>query len=110
MRPLVWRGLDVFRADIEHVEVEARRLRPRLLAALRSLPVLRHALHRGGEARDLTMAWVSVPDLAVSASEQRYEPLDRDVVRFRSGAFSADLELDADGFVVRYPGLAERVA
>ena len=56
------------------------------------------------------MAWVSVPDLAVSASEQRYEPLDRGVVRFRSGSFSADLELDADGFVVRYPGLAERVA
>ena len=74
-----------------------------------ALPVLRHGLHRGGEARDLTMAWVSVPDLAVSPSEQRYEPLDRDVVRFRSGAFSADLELDADGFVVRYPGLAERV-
>ena len=29
-------------------------------------------------------------------------------VRFRSGDFTADLEYDEDGFVVRYPGLAIR--
>jgi uncharacterized protein len=75
-----------------------------------SLPVLRDRLHEGGEARDYTMAWVGVPDLKVSESRQRYIPLEAHVVRFRSGTFSADIEFDADGFVVRYPGLAERVS
>ena len=75
-----------------------------------SLPVLRDRLHEGGDARDYTMAWVAVPDLSVSRSSQRYVPLGRGVVRFRSGTFSADIEFDSDGFVVRYPGLAERVS
>lgn len=74
-----------------------------------SLPVIRHGLHRGGEPRDFVMTWVSVPDLAVSRSEQRYEPLAPGLVRYRSGSFAAELEFDDDGFVVRYPGLAERV-
>ena len=75
-----------------------------------SLPVLRFALHRGGDARELTMAWVSVPDLAVRRSEQRYEPVRPGVVRYRAGTFSAEIDFDDDGFVVRYPGLAERIA
>lgn len=74
-----------------------------------SLPIIRHGLHRGGEPRDFVMAWVSVPELEVSRSEQRYEPLAPGIVRFSSGSFTADLELDDDGFVLRYPGLAERV-
>ena len=57
------------------------------------------------------MAWVSVPALAVLRSEQRYEPIDARTVRFvgLDSGFTADLELDADGLVVRYPQLAERV-
>jgi uncharacterized protein len=75
-----------------------------------SLPVLRDGLHEGGGGRDYVMAWVAVPELSVSRSRQRYLPLERGVVRFRSGSFTADVEFDADGFVVRYPGLAERVS
>jgi uncharacterized protein len=75
-----------------------------------SLPVLRDRLHEGGDAREYAMAFVNVPELSVERSAQRYVPLDRRVVRFRSGTFSADIEFDADGFVVRYPGLAERVS
>jgi hypothetical protein len=75
-----------------------------------SLPVLRDRLHEGGEAREYTMAFVRAPELSVQRSAQRYVPLGRGVVRFRSGSFTADIEFDADGFVVRYPGLAERVS
>ena len=75
-----------------------------------SLPVRRDGLHRGGSPRDYRMTWVSVPDLAVTTAEQRYEPLAPGLVRFRSEGFTADLELDDDGFVVRYPDLAERVS
>jgi hypothetical protein len=75
-----------------------------------SLPVLRDRLHEGGDPHDYVMAWVAVPELSVSKSPQRYLPLDRRIVRFRSGTFTADIEFDADGVVARYPGLAERVS
>jgi hypothetical protein len=74
-----------------------------------SLPVLRDDLHERGEARDYVMRFVTVPDLDVVESRQRYEPLGDRRVRFRSGDFVADLEFDDEGFVVRYEGLAERI-
>jgi hypothetical protein len=74
-----------------------------------TLPIRAHRLHQGGEPRDYVMALVEVPSLEVARSEQRYEPLAPRLVRFRSGAFTAMLELDDDGFVVRYPDLASRV-
>jgi uncharacterized protein len=75
-----------------------------------SFPVVRDGLHRGGEPRDYVMAWLDVPSLEVHRSEQRYEPLRPGLVRFRSDSFVADIEFDTDGFVLRYPGLAERVS
>jgi hypothetical protein len=70
-----------------------------------SLPVL------GGldTATDFVMTFVDVPSLEVSRSEQRYEPLGDGLIRYRSGSFVAEIEFDADGFVTRYEGLAERV-
>jgi uncharacterized protein len=73
-----------------------------------TLPILRDGLDRSDEPRDYVMALVDVPSLEVSRSEQRYEPFAPDLVRFRSGEFTAMLELDEDGFVTRYPGLAQR--
>jgi hypothetical protein len=74
-----------------------------------SLPVLRDGLLEGGPAHDYVMRWVSVPSLEVTESRQRYEPLGGRVVRYSSGSFTSDIEFDADGLVVRYPKLAERV-
>ena len=70
-----------------------------------SLPVLA-GLER---ATDFVMTFVQVPSLEVARAEQQYEPLGDGLVRFRSGAFVADIQFDADGFVTRYEGLAERV-
>jgi hypothetical protein len=79
-----------------------------------TMPILRHQLHQRGGAARLAMAWVSLPDLAVSRSEQGYEHLrrigDGAVVRFTAGSFTADLEVDGDGLVVRYPRLGYRLA
>jgi uncharacterized protein len=63
------------------------------------------------EPADHVMAWVSVPDLTVLRSEQRYEPIDERHVRYigLDSEFTAELELDEDGLVVRYPRMAERV-
>ena len=75
-----------------------------------TLPVRRLRL-RGrpaGEEHRLTVAWVRVPGLEVLPVEQTYTVHDADRVRYRSGSFTAELTLDADGFVVHYPGLAQR--
>jgi hypothetical protein len=76
------------------------------------MPIRRSGLHERAGAADFVMAWVSVPDLQVHASPQRYEHVRPDVTRFVSldSDFRAELELDADGLVVRYPRLAERVS
>jgi hypothetical protein len=58
----------------------------------------------------LVMAWVEVPSLRVIRSDQAYSSAStggRRRVRFRSldSDFAADLEVDADGLVVDYPGI-----
>jgi hypothetical protein len=80
-----------------------------------SMPILRHRLHREG-SREFVMAWVSIPDVRVRASKQRYEHVRADdagsTVRFLEldGDFNAELELDEDGLLVFYPGLARRIS
>ncbi|MEW2414763.1 putative glycolipid-binding domain-containing protein [Streptomyces sp. NPDC046866] len=78
-----------------------------------TLPVRRHGLHlarEAGPAMRFLMAWVSVPDLAVTASVQTYTPLGAGRVRYASGSFSSEVSFDGDGLVRDYPGLAEEVA
>jgi uncharacterized protein len=68
--------------------------------------------HRlGAEPVDHLMAFIDVPSLEVRPSRQRYEPIDERRVRYVSldSDFVAELELDEDGLVVRYPRLAELV-
>lgn len=82
------------------------------------MPIRRTGLDRRPGAEDFVMAWVAVPDLSVMRSAQRYEHVRRaddgsSVVRYVDrglfDGFTTELELDADGFVVLYPELAERV-
>jgi hypothetical protein len=79
------------------------------------MPILRHELLAGGDPIELTMAWVSVPDLSVRGDGQRYAflrtALDRHVVRYTAsdGTFAADITLDSDGIVIDYPGIARRL-
>ena len=91
--------------------------RPDLAAALdcdlqnspltNTMPILREP----GDARELAMAWVALPDLSVRVSRQRYERLGPGRVRYVSldSDFTAELEVDPEGIVTRYPRLAERV-
>jgi uncharacterized protein len=75
-----------------------------------SMPVLRHGMLGGGEPRDLVMAFVTVPELTVTASEQRYTPLGDGRVNYSSGDFTADIHFDDDGLVRLYEDYLERVA
>jgi hypothetical protein len=80
------------------------------------MPVRRHELHRRPGDVDFLMAWVSVPDLGVHPAQQRYEYLRASpdggaVVRYVGAqrGFVGELILDARGFVLTYPDLAERI-
>ncbi len=61
-----------------------------------------------GESATITAAWVLVPSLTVVAAQQSYTVLGPDSMRYASGTFRADLTLDPQGYVLAYPGLAER--
>src|SRR5918995_3220270 len=67
-----------------------------------SMPVLRHGMGSGGDPRDLVMAFVTVPELAVTRSQQRYTPLGAGRVNYASGDYSADIHFDDDGLVRLY--------
>jgi hypothetical protein len=82
------------------------------------MPVLRHRLHEGGGADDFLMVWISVPDLSIHPSPQRYTFRERladgnQLVRFQSFGegvdFAADVVFDPQGLVVDYPGIATRI-
>lgn len=75
-----------------------------------TLPVRRLGLLDGapGATHTIDVAWVLVPSLEVVDSTQTYASLGAGLVKFTSGSFVAELRLDADGYVMHYPGLAER--
>jgi hypothetical protein len=82
-----------------------------------STPVLRDGLlAEGAPARDYLMAWVSVPDLTVTPSRQRYEPLGREgdltIIRYTNldSGYTAKVSFDGDGFVVDYEDFLTRIA
>ncbi|MEV2236543.1 putative glycolipid-binding domain-containing protein [Micromonospora sp. NPDC049891] len=56
----------------------------------------------------ISVAWVLLPSLTVLPTEQVYTGLGPNRFRYASGGFSVEVEVDADGYVLRYPGLAER--
>jgi uncharacterized protein len=80
-----------------------------------TMPVLRHGLLEGGGPLEFLMAWVSVPDLHVHPSRQRYtfvrKSRGRSIVRYESASrdFVAELTFDQDGLCLDYPGIGQSV-
>lgn len=68
-----------------------------------------------GQSETLKMVYFLVPEMTFHADEQRYTCLEQraDGATFRfeqlATGFTADLQVDADGLVLDYPGLFERV-
>ena len=77
-----------------------------------TLPV-RRLPWQPGQARDLLMAYVAVPEMTFRLARQRYTCLEsgpaRSRFRYASGSFQRDLQIDPDGLVVDYPGFWQRV-
>ena len=72
-----------------------------------------------GQSEDLKMLYITVPELTLSVSRQRYTCLEKSaeggLFKFEliegagSTSFEALLPVDADGLVIDYPGLFKRV-
>lgn len=75
-----------------------------------TLPVRRLGLQEApvGTSHRLDVVWVLVPSLTVVPAEQTYTALEGGNVRYSSEGFSADLQLDPEGYVLHFPGLAKR--
>jgi uncharacterized protein len=77
-----------------------------------TLPIRRlHLLDAGagvGTSRSVVVAWILLPSLEVIESAQTYRVVGDHVFRFSSGDFSAEIDVDEQGYVMHYPGLAER--
>lgn len=75
-----------------------------------TLPIRRLRLlsSETGVAHRLTVAWVLLPSLEIVQADQIYTALGGGRVRCAGETFSTDLEVDEDGYVTAYPGLATR--
>jgi hypothetical protein len=73
------------------------------------IPIRRLNLQVGQSAKT-TAAWIRVPGLTVERLEQTYARLGATTYRYRSGNFTALLEVDEDGLVLDYEGLWRTIA
>jgi uncharacterized protein len=75
-----------------------------------TLPIRRAPL-AVGETRQFKMAYIPADSLEPFADEQIYTRLDASRYRFEEadGSFSAEIVVDADGFVTDYPELFEQL-
>lgn len=63
-----------------------------------------------GEATEIKVAYILVPELSLRAAPQRYTRVADRLWRFEGldSDFTADIAVDENGFVVEYPGLFRR--
>ncbi len=75
------------------------------------LPIRRLGL-RPGKPVEVVACWIEFPSLAVKPLRQTYERKSRRVVHYESagGRFRRDLETNAAGMVLNYPGIWEAEA
>lgn len=76
-----------------------------------TLPIRRLSLGKEQSA-DILTVYIHLPELRITADPQRYTCLEPGrLYRFESldGDFVRDIEVDADGLVINYPGLFRRI-
>lgn len=81
-----------------------------LTPATNTLPIRRLGLSPGA-SQEVTAAWIKIPDLTIQLLPQRYTKIDDHRYLYQSANnFSADLEVDDEGMVIRYGTFWERLA
>ncbi len=75
-----------------------------------ALPIRRLGLHERTESITLPMVYVNVPDMSVTAATVSYSSAGpHEGIKLRSPVADTIVTVDAEGFIVDYPGLAERI-
>ncbi|KEP38827.1 hypothetical protein MKSMC1_58120 [Mycobacterium kansasii] len=75
-----------------------------------ALPIRRLGIHEKAESLALPMVYVNVPEMTVDAATVSYTSEGRlDAIKLRSPVADTSVTVDAEGFIVDYPGLAERI-
>jgi len=77
-----------------------------------ALPIRRAGLHRRADSLTLPVVYVYLPELTVSAASISYSsagPRSSDGIKLHSPVAETTVVVDADGFILDYPGLAERI-
>jgi hypothetical protein len=76
-----------------------------------ALPIRRCRLHEHAESITLPMVYVWLPEMSVDAATVSYTSTgDRSQgIKLHSPVAKTTVMVDADGFIVDYPGLAERI-
>jgi uncharacterized protein len=75
-----------------------------------ALPIRRLGLHERADSITLPMVYVNVPEMTVTAATVSYSSLGGLAgIKLRSPVADTTVTVDADGFILDYPGLAERI-
>ena len=81
-------------------------------AFFNALAIRRCNLHRHEQSITLPIMYVSLPDMSVGAAVLSYSsagPRHGNGIKLHSPVADTTVTVDADGFIVDYPGLAERI-
>jgi uncharacterized protein len=73
-----------------------------------ALPIRRTGLYRRSESVALPVVYVRLPELSVEAATISYSNAS-DGIKLHSPAAETTITVDSDGFILDYPGLAERI-
>jgi hypothetical protein len=75
-----------------------------------ALPIRRLGLHERADSVALPMVYVNLPDMSVTAATVSYAGEGRlDGIKLHSPVAETTVSVDDEGFIVEYPGLAERI-
>jgi hypothetical protein len=73
-----------------------------------TLPIRRTRLHKRSESMSISVVYVSLPDLAVNPATISYSSAS-DGIKLHSPVADTTVTVDTEGFILDYPGLAERI-
>jgi hypothetical protein len=73
-----------------------------------TLPIRRTGLYQRSDSLSVPVVYVSLPDLAVNPVTISYSSA-ADGIKLHSPVADTTVTVDSDGFILDYPGLAERI-
>lgn len=75
-----------------------------------TLPIRRTGLHERAESLTLPVVYVRLPDFSVETADISYSSAGPGApLKLRSPIADTTISVDSDGFILDYPGLAERI-